>query len=382
MYIFNDNQKYLKRIFEKMIKQGLLESTSSYDAFDSFNEILNRLAEENIFGINVPKELGGCNYDTVSQVIILSLIASENPAVAHVLGANLYGFYQSIIDFGTEAQKDIYVMDAQRKRKLGTFAYTEPNGCNFNLMKLRADKVSNGYILNGTKTMVTYASKADFILVFAKTDNSDNIFDNFSVFIVDVKNTDGIIFGKDEKIMGLDGMPINEIKFEDCYLDDKKLLGRKGDGVQILVKQLEKSRIANAAVALGIAETAYKEALKFSKNRCTEKGTLFENPIINQKLALLKVKLETIRLLAYNAAHRCDMGDEKLLYFASIAKYQVAETTKEICDEALQIHGGYGYSKNYAIEQLYRDARLFTIINGTSELILAAIGGMLDFDMN
>lgn len=374
MFIFNENQQYILNSVKDMISKGLLKSDVADSEEGKVKDIIDKLFNAGIMNPNLPKEYGGMDLDTVSQIIILYLVAKEQPTIAHIMGAHAYGFSQVIADFGNEAQKEKYLRDAAKDKKIGTFAYTEPVGCNLNALQLKAVKKENTYVLNGTKAMITMASEADYLLTFAKTNNFGNEFQQFSMFVVDTKKCPGISFGKKESLMGLDGLTINEVVFDDCIVDQDCMIGISGDGVKILLKQLEKSRIANGASAIGMAERAYIEALQYSNNRIMNNIPLMQNPVITSKLSKMKIDLETIKLLVFQAAMCCDLGKENQIFNSSVAKFQATEFAKKIIDEAVQIHGGVGYMKEYFVERLYRDIRIYTLLGGTSELILSTTG--------
>lgn len=379
MFNYTEEQKFLVNNISKMIENGLLDYKYG-ETYKSIDNTLRKIFEANLLNINIPKKYGGNELDLVSQLIILYLIAKEKPTIAHILGAHIYGYLQPIIDFATDDQKEHLLTEVIESFKIGTLSFTEPNGCNIMSMQHNAKIEKDNVLINGTKSMVTMGNKCDNLLLFTKTaKNGNDIKKNFSMILISPKDKENIVFGNEERLMGFDLLPIAEMSYLDYVAKSKDIIGGEGDGLKILRKQLITSRLANASIALGIAERAYEEAFKFSQNRVLKNKPLNENPLINQKIAEMKIQLETIKLLTFYTANNNGLDitlNEKLLN-SSIAKIQTTEFGKKICDNALQIHGGYGYMKEYKIEQLYRDIRAYTILGGSSEVIIDSIGSQL-----
>ncbi len=378
MFNFNNDQIEIKKHIE-----GFSESIKFHD-IDRNNtryfmeESLKAVGDLGYLGICVPEKYGGTALDTLSAVTVLVEFAKVNAALAHIVNAHSFCFCRLLVKFGSEKQKEFYLNQLALGRKVGTFALTEPDGCNLDNIKLTAKRRDNYYILNGTKCMITYASCADYALIFTKTGQAgEDIEHSYSFFIVDLKKTEGINIGKPEMTMGMEGTQIAEINFSDCKIPADNLLGKEGDGLNIVGNMLEISRTTNAAVALGIALSAYQEAVKFAHHRLLNGKPLVQHPVANSKLADMYCKLKGMELCTYYAAQMFDENKENMYFNSSIVKYMVTEAAKEICDKALQIHGGYGYIKDYFIEQLYRDVRINTIMGGSTEIILSGIGELI-----
>ncbi len=341
-------------------------------------EALKVVGRLGYLGMSVPEKYGGTGLDTLSAATALVEFAKVNAALAHIVNAHSFCFITPLVKYGSEKQKNFYLSQLAAGQKIGTFAFTEPDGSNVNTIRVTAKRINNGYLLNGTKCMITYAGCADYALIFTRTGPAGGGLErSFSFFIADLKQTEGITIGKPEMTMGMEGTQIAEINFHDCKVPADDLLGREGDGLEIIADMLETSRTTNAAVALGIALAAYEEAVKYAHHRSLNGKPLIQHPVINAKLAGMYCKLQSMELNTYYTAQNLAEKKKNVFTDSSVVKYMVAETAKEICDASLQIHGGYGYIKDYFIEQLYRDVRINTIMGGTSETILSEIGGLI-----
>lgn len=374
MYNFSVEDHAIAEHAQNLIKELPPKQMFVTNVKEFMKRAMETLAIQGYLGLRIPADYGGEDLNMLSSMIVLAEIAQAHPSIAHVLGAHTFGFCNCVINYGTDAQKDIYLRKFRQKAKLGTLAFTEPGGHNLDSQAMSATKVDDGFVLNGTKSMITCAKEADAALVFVKTGQEEELEKNFSFFIVDLKDSEGIEFGKVEATMGMEGAQIADIYFSDCKVPEDRLVGEEGQGLEIIVNSTIGTRIANAAVALGISEAAYKQAVKFAAQRLLFGRPLVTHTHANFELADIFSKLETIKLLTYHSASLCDDGGSRMFINAAICKYQVTEIAKEICDKALQIHGGYGYIRDSMIEQLYRDIRVHTLIGGSSEVLKSTIG--------
>ena len=228
------------------------------------------------------------------------------------------------------------------------------------------------YVLSGTKALVSNAPACDFAITYAKTSDTPKGYYGHSTFIVNIDEA-SVTIGNRENLMGLQSLEVADVHFNDTKLGAAALLGNRDEGIGVILKIMELMRIANSAVALGVAERAYDEALQYSKMRKINSTLMCDMPSVQFSIAEMKSKIEIMRLATFYAAHLIDLGDQKLSLHSSIVKYHVTEKANEICNTALQLFGGNGYVKGNTIERLYRDVRATMIIGGTTELLMSAI---------
>lgn len=329
-------------------------------------EILDKMANLGLLGITVPQAYGGSGMDFVSYIMAIHELSKVSATIGVILSVHTSVGTNPILYFGTEQQKQKYVPKLAAGEYLGAFCLTEPGaGSDAAGLKTRALKKGNQYIVNGSKVFITNGGEADTYIVFASTDPEAGS-KGISAFIVE-KNTPGFLVGKDEKKMGLHGSRTVQLTFEDMKVPAENLLGREGEGFKIALANLDTGRIGIAAQSLGIAEAAFTEAVQYARER-----RQFGKPIAAQqgiafKLADMAANVEAARLLVYRAASMRAQG-LPCSKEASMAKLFASKTAVETSIEALQVHGGYGYTKDYAVERYLRDAKVTEIYEGTSEI--------------
>lgn len=346
---------------EIMPKAKALEDNSEFP-----KDLFNKLAELGILGMTVSTEYEGTEADRLSFLLAIEEISRFFPSLGVILSVHSGLFCYSILKYGSKQQKDRYLPDSVKGKLVGAFSLSEPGaGSDAMNLKTKAKKVDNHYLLNGIKAWVTNGAVADAFIVFAKTE-SDMAKKKISAFIVE-KNFPGFSVSKVEEKMGLHASQTAEITLEDCKVPVDNLLGEEGNGAKIAFKCLDSSRLGIAAQSNGISAQAIREAIKFSKQREAFNKTISEFQAIQFKIADISVLLDASRLLTYRAADLDDKG-KPFSKEAAIAKLFASEVANKIVYESLQIHGGYGYSSEFLIEQLYRDARVLSIYEGTSEI--------------
>ncbi|QNU66251.1 acyl-CoA/acyl-ACP dehydrogenase [Ruminiclostridium herbifermentans] len=360
MYLFNDFQNEIKESIDDFIL-NVIEKQNSNDINKKtfLYEVLEQLGSLGYKGLMVSEEFGGVGLDAVSALLIISRIAYSDPSLAHVLETINFGFCYPIYLLGTQEQKELFLSNTLRENYIGTLAVNEPE----KEIKTIAHKDGDYYILNGIKNMITCAGTAQYALVNALVDN------NNTFFIVDLKNTDGIVIGKTEETMGLESMAVSEIYLEDAKVHKDNILLGIGKGLEVILKSMELMRICNSAVALGIAQRAFNEAVEYSKVRIINGQPLFEMQSVKYDLAEIKANLEMMETLVYYTGNIYSENVEGKILHSSISKLIVTEKAKEICDKCLQYFGGYGYVKGVKVEKLYRDIRIMTILGGVSEVM-------------
>ena len=329
-------------------------------------ELLKKLADLGILGMSIPSDYGGIKTDTLSLMITLEEISRALPSLSVIISVHSSLFSQAILQFGTDQQKKKYLPKAAIGEILGAFALTEPGaGSDIQGLNTKAEKKGDMYILNGTKAWVTTGSNALAYILFAVTQDHQNK-NKLSAFIVD-KDSPGLRICHIEEKMGLNASITAEIVLEDCRIPAENLLGQEGRGASIALHCLDGSRIGIAAQSVGLSQRALDEAVKYAKQRKAFGKTIDNFQAIQFMIADMATFIESARLLTYRASILLDKGGP-ISKEASMAKLYASEAANKTVYLALQIHGGYGYSKEFVIEQLYRDARVLTLYEGTSEI--------------
>jgi butyryl-CoA dehydrogenase len=333
-------------------------------------ENIKKMGELGLMGLTVSEEYGGGGMDTVSYCIATEEISKACASTAIVMGVQNSLVCHGIEKFGTEDQKQRFLVPLAEGKLIGAFALTEPEaGSDAAAQKTTMVLDGDEYIVNGTKNFITSGGFADVILLFGVTDKSKG-YRGTTALLVE-KGTPGFSVGKEENKLGIRATDTSELVFEDCRVPVGNRLGEEGQGFKIALTDLDAGRISVAAQALGIAEAAYEAALEYAKAR-----EQFGRPIakfqgIRWMLADMATRIEASRLLVYNAALAKDRAKEtggRYSKEAAMAKLYASETASWVTDLAIQIHGGYGYVKDYPVERYYRDARITRIYEGTSEI--------------
>jgi butyryl-CoA dehydrogenase len=328
--------------------------------------LIAKMAELGFWGIPWPEEYGGAGMDPMSYIIAVEELSRACGSTGITLAAHTSLGTYPIAAFGTEEQKRKYLPPLCSGEYLGAMGLTEPEaGSDAGGTKTTAVPDGDGWILNGTKTFITNSEHAGSFVIAASTDPPAKT-RGITAFIID-RDTPGFRVGKHENKMGLRGSSTTELILEDCRLGKDALLGELNQGFKIFMKTLDGGRISIAALALGIAQGAFNEALKYAQERVQ-----FDQPIINFQavqwmLADSSTKLEAARHLTYHAARLYTRGQD-FHREAAMAKLYAAVIGREVCNDALQIHGGYGYVKEFPVERMYRDAKLCEIGEGTNEI--------------
>ena len=333
---------------------------------------IRQMGEMGLMGIEAPEEYGGSGMDTLAYVLTMIEIAKADASHATVVSVNNSLFCGGLTLFGTSAQKDKFLRKVATGEAIGAYSLTEPmSGSDAATMESRAVLSADGtsYTLNGRKSWVTSGPVADLIIVFLMT-NPELGAKGITAFLVDLSQP-GVVRGKVEPKLGIRASATCELLFENCIVPADQVLGKPGDGFKIAMTLLDAGRIGIAAQALGIAEAAYAAALQYARERHAFGGPIGQFQMIQQKIADMKTRLEASRLLIYQAAaakERSKTTGERFTTAASMAKLFASETAMFVTDEALQIFGGLGYSKEAPVERYWRDARITRIYEGTSEI--------------
>jgi alkylation response protein AidB-like acyl-CoA dehydrogenase len=329
-------------------------------------ENLKKLAELGLMGMMVPPEYGGSGADTVSYLLALAEVAYACASTAVVMSVHNSIVCESVLKYGTEKQKAKFLKRLAAGESIGAFSLTEPNaGSDPARQTTRAVRDGDSYILNGTKRFTTTGKNAGLIIVTAKTDET-RAHRGISAFLVE-QGSKGLTHGPLEDKMGLRASDTCDLILEDCRVPADQLLGNEGDGFLIAMTGLDCGRIGIAAQSVGVAQAALDASVRYTQEReqFGQKISKFQG--IRWKIADMATEIEAARLLMLSAAQMKDNGENYTLQ-ASMAKLYASEMVNRITGQAVQLHGGYGFIKEYAVERYYRDARVFTIYEGTSEI--------------
>ncbi|WP_294172851.1 acyl-CoA dehydrogenase [uncultured Clostridium sp.] len=336
-------------------------------------ENVKKMAELGMMGIPFPKELGGAGGDVLSYIITVEELSKACGTHGVIVSAHTSLCASLIYENGTPAQKEKYLVPLAKGEKIGAFGLTEP-GAGTDAAGQQTTAVLDGdnYILNGSKIFITNGGVADTFIVFAMTDKSQGT-RGISSFIVE-KDFPGFSIGKKEDKLGIRASSTTELIFENCVVPKENLIGKEGKGFGIAMKTLDGGRIGIAAQALGIAEGAYEEAVKYMKERKQFGRPLSAFQGLQWMIADMETKIEAAKLLVYKAAW---LKQNKMPYSVDAAKAKLfaAEVAMDVTTKAVQIHGGYGYTKEYPVERMMRDAKITEIYEGTSEVQKMVIAG-------
>jgi butyryl-CoA dehydrogenase len=329
-------------------------------------EALKKLGKLGYLGMTVPESYSGSGADALSYAIVMEEISRSCASTSTALSVQNSLCNNLIVTFANEAQKKKYLPSLATGEKIGAFGLTEPeSGSDAGSLKTSALAKGETYVLNGAKRFITNAAFADIFLIFTSTDPKAGN-KGVTCFLVE-KGTKGFTVGKEEDKLGIHGTSTCELFFENCVVPKENLIGEFNRGFKVAMVTLDAGRIGIAAQALGIAQAALDEALKYSRERKTFGKPICEHQAIQFMLADMRVKVDAARLLVYRAAWKKDAGLDYATD-SSVAKLYASEIASEVADAAVQIHGGYGFIRDYKVERLYRDARITRLYEGTSEI--------------
>jgi butyryl-CoA dehydrogenase len=363
----NEQQKMIRSMVREFAEKEIAPLAAELDKTGEYpTKILEKMAKLGLLGIIIPQQYGGAGLDTISYATVVEEISRKCASTGVITSVHNSLAAWPIMKYGSEEQKKKYLPILATGEKIGAFAGTEPNaGSDLGAMKTTAVLKGNHYIINGDKTFITSGPKAGIILVFAVTDKNAGT-KGMSAFIIE--NTFkgfkvGSIFDK----LGINASQTSELLFENMEVPKENLLGKEGEGFKIALSTLDGGRIGIAAQAVGIAQAALDESISYSKQREQFGKPLAKFQAIQWMIADIATRIEAARFLVYNAAYTKDKG-ERFSKEAAMAKLFASETAMDTVIKAVQIHGGYGYTKEYMVERLFRDAKITEIYEGTSEV--------------
>ncbi|MBA9027903.1 MULTISPECIES: acyl-CoA dehydrogenase [Bacillaceae] len=365
-FLFNEEQEMMRKMVRDFTVAEIAPIVERMESGEFPRQVLQKMGELGLMGIPIPEQYGGAEMDFISYIIAIHEISKVSPALGVILSVHTSVGTNPIVYFGSEEQKQKYVPMLATGKYLGAFCLSESSaGSDAANLKSKAIRDGDFYRLNGSKAFITNGGEADVYIVFASTNLKERS-KGISAFIVE-KDTPGLVIGKDEHKMGLMGSRTVQLTFEDMKVPVANLLGKEGDGFKIALANLEVGRIGIAAQALGIAEGAFGHAYEYAKERVQFGKSIAVHQGVGFKLAEMGTAIEAAKLLVYQAAylrsHRLSCGKE-----ASMAKLFASKTAVDVTTEAIQVFGGYGYTKDYPVERYFRDAKVTEIYEGTSEI--------------
>ena len=371
-----EDQKMVQKLARDFAEKRLAPTVSERDHKEEFSRpLVDEMGEMGLTGICFPEEYGGSGGDVMSYILAVEELCKADDGVGITLSATVSLCAWPIFAYGTEEQKQKYLVPLAEGEKLGAFGLTEPNaGTDASGQQTVAVLDGDDYVLNGSKIFITNAGEAETYIVFAMTDKSKGT-KGISAFIVE-KDMPGFSFGKKEHKMGIHTSLTNELVFQDVRVPKENLLGKIGEGFKIAMSTLDGGRIGVAAQALGIAQAALDHAIKYSKERVQFGKPIASNQAIAFMMADMATKIDAARLLIYRAAYLKDQG---LPYSkeAAMAKLFASDIAMEVTTDAVQIYGGYGYSREYPVERLMRNAKITQIYEGTNQVQRMVISGAI-----
>ena len=373
-FTLSKEHEMLRKMYREFAQNEVKPLAQEIDEEERFpSETIPKLAKLGLLGIPFPKKYGGAGGDNLAYAMAVEEIAKTCGTTSVIICAHTSLCCYPIYAYGTEEQKMKYLPDLLSGRKLGAFGLTEPNaGSDASGQQTVAVLEGDHYVLNGTKCFITNATEADTFVVFAMTDRTKGNH-GISAFIVE-KGFKGFSIGKHEKKMGIRGSSTCDLIFEDCIVPKENLLGQEGKGFKIAMQTLDGGRIGIAAQALGIAEGAMEEAMAYTKGRVQFGKPISKFQNTQFTFADMELGCEAGRLLTYQAAMKKGAG-ERYTKEAAMAKLFCSEHAMKTTTKALQMFGGYGYTKDYPLERMMRDAKITEIYEGTSEIQRVVISG-------
>jgi butyryl-CoA dehydrogenase len=371
-----DEQKMMQKMVREFAEKDVAPGVEERDEQEKFDRgLFDNLGELGVTGICFPEQYGGAGGDLLSYILAIEEVSKVDDGLGIALSAHVSLCSWPIYAYGSEEQKQKYLTALTDGKKFGAFALTEPNaGTDAASQQTVAVLQGDHYVLNGSKIFITNAGEAEIYVIFAMTDKSKGV-KGISAFILE-KEMPGFTFGKKEHKMGIRSSQTMELIFQDVKVPVANLLGKEGDGFKIAMSTLDGGRIGVAAQALGIAQAALDHAVKYSKERVQFGKPIAANQAIAFMLADMAVKVDAARLLTYRAAWLKDHG-QPYSKEAAMAKLYASDAAMSVTTDAVQIFGGYGYSREYPVERLMRNAKITQIYEGTNQVQRMVVSGAI-----
>jgi alkylation response protein AidB-like acyl-CoA dehydrogenase len=380
-YFLTEEQQMIKELAAKIADEKIAPVALKYDEEGIFpHDIVKILADSDLCGVYIPEEYDGLGGGVFEMSLVVEELSRACGGIALSFAGTGLGIFPIIL-FGSEEQKSKYLPDIAAGKKLAAFGLTEADaGSDAAGIQTTAVLDGNEYVLNGTKQWITNGGEADIYTVIACTNRSRGA-RGFSAFIVE-KGTPGFSFGKKENKMGIRASCTSELVFEDCRIPKENLISREGMGFLIAMKTLDRTRPGVAAQALGIAQGAFDEALKYSRERVQFGQAISSFQAIQHMLADMAIQIEAARCLVYQTCRHIDSGEKSISKESAMAKVMASDVAMKVTTDAVQILGGYGYMKEYPVEKRMRDAKITQIYEGTNQIQRNVIALELIKDMS
>ncbi len=370
-------QRQIRDMVAEFVDEEVIPRAAGIDEADEFPaDLVAEMGELGLMGMPIPEEYGGAGLDYHAYVMALEEISRGSGALGTIAAAHISLVCNMIYEFGDEPQRETYLTPLAEGREIGAFALSEPGaGSDVPAMETTAERDGDGYVVDGNKLWISNGSVADTVVLFAKTDPGAGG-QGISSFVVRPEKDDGFVVEGTEHKLGDKGCPTAELRFDDMYLPGDRRVGEEGAGLRQALQTLNGGRITVAARGVGIAQAALDQALQYAQDREQFDRPISDFQAIQHKLADMDTKTRAARMLMHLAADR-KMRGERFVKEAAQAKLYASEVSREVANEGVQIHGGYGYVKDFPAERFLRDAKLNEIYEGTSEILRNTIADQL-----
>jgi len=370
-------QRQIRDMVAEFVDEEVVPRAAEIDETDEFPaDLVAEMGDLGLMGMPIPEEYGGAGLDYHAYAMALEEISRGSGGLGTIVAAHISLACNMVYEFGDEPQKEEFLTPLAEGREVGAFALSEPGaGSDVPAMETTAKRDGDGYVVNGNKLWISNGSVADTVVLFAKTD-PDAGGRGISSFLVRPEADDGFVVEGTEHKLGDKGCPTAELRFDDMHLPESRRLGEEGAGLRQALKTLNGGRITIAARGVGIAQAALDQALAYAQDREQFDQPISDFQAIQHKLADMDTKTRAARLLMHLAADRKARG-ERFVREAAQAKLYASEVSREVANEGIQIHGGYGYVKDFPAERFLRDAKLNEIYEGTSEILRNTIADQL-----
>ena len=375
-YFLNDLQRTVREMAQTIAREKVLPVRAELDEKEEFpRSIIRELAASDLLGVSIPEAYGGLGGGCLELCLVIEELSRVCAGVATSYAVNSLGSL-GLLEYGNMEQKQKYLPDIARGQKLTAFALTEESaGSDAAGIKTTADRHQNGYVLNGTKLFITNGGEADVYTVIAITDKAKGA-RGASAFLVE-KGTPGFGFGRRERKLGIRASVTTELIFDNCFIPEGNLIGKEGAGFIIALKMLDRSRPGIAAQALGLAQGALDMALDYAKQRMQFGQPIFSFQAVQHMLANMAIETEAARALVYQTARTIDGGAKNFSMEVAMAKVFASDVAMRVTTDAVQVFGGVGYTCDYPVEKMMRDAKVTQIYEGTNQILRNVIAAEL-----
>ncbi len=375
-YFLTDEQKTIRDLARRIAEERVLPIRAELDEKEEFPwGVIEDMARSDLFRIFVPVEYDGLGGGCLELCLAMEELSRVCSGIAISFAASALGSY-TLMDYGSEELKKKYLPDIASGKKLAAFALTESSaGSDASAIRTTAEKVEGGYLINGSKQFITNGGEAEIYTIIALTDKTRGA-RGASAFLVE-KGTPGFTFGKKEKKMGIRTSSTRELVFQNCLVPEGNIIGKPGMGFILAMRLLDKSRPGVGAQALGIAQGALEAAHDYTRQRIQFGQPLFSQPVVQNMLADMAIRIEAARTLVYAAARNIDSGAKDTTESSAMAKVFASDVAMRVTTDAVQLCGGSGYMKDYPVEKMMRDAKITQIYEGSNQVLRGAVAAEL-----